>query len=141
MSFFSKKPKDDPKNFKEILARFKELKENFQKISEELAEMKKQNKFSIQKVGVVRFNPFREVGGDQSFSIALLNDDDCGVVITSYYSRKDNRIYGKPVKNGNSEYALSEEEINAIQIAKNSKENKMLGERGKNEKKKANDAS
>jgi len=98
-------------NLKEILAQFKDLKEDFQKISKELEDLKK---FSIQKVGIVRFNPFKEVGGNQSFSIALLDGNDNGIVITSLYTREGNRVYGKPIKRGQSEYLLSEEEKEAI---------------------------
>jgi len=115
---FFKKRKKEPENLKEILVQFKELKENFERISLELENLKKENKFNIQKVGLVRFNPFREVGGNQSFSIALLDGTDSGVVITSLYTRNENRIYGKPIKNGQSEYLLSEEEKKAIEIAK-----------------------
>jgi hypothetical protein len=71
-------------------------------------------------VGLVRFNPFGEVGGDQSFSIALLDSDHNGFVITSHYAREASRIYAKPVKNGKSTYALSEEEKGAIKEAINS---------------------
>jgi len=114
-NFFKKK---EPENLKEIISQFKDLKENFKKISEELDDLKKRNKFSIQKVGLVRFNPFKEVGGDQSFSVALLDENDNGVVITSLYSREGNRVYGKPIKNGQSNYLLSEEEKTAIAKAK-----------------------
>ena len=115
---FFKKKKKEPENLAEVLSQFKDLKENFEKISQELENLKKENKFNVQKVGIVRFNPFREVGGNQSFSIALLDGTDSGVVITSLYTRTDNRVYGKPIKNGQSEYLLSEEEKKAIQIAK-----------------------
>jgi hypothetical protein len=115
---FFKKNKKEPKNFKEILSQFKSLEKNFEKISEELENLKKENKFSIQKIGIVRFNPFSEVGGDQSFSLALLDGNDSGFVITSLYTREGNRVYGKPIKNGQSEYLLSEEEKEAINKAK-----------------------
>jgi len=68
---------------------------------------------------VVRFNPFSGVGSDQSFSIALLDSNDNGVVITSLYTRNENRVYAKPLKAGRSEYLLSAEEKNAIEKAKN----------------------
>ncbi|MFH1894598.1 MAG: DUF4446 family protein [Patescibacteria group bacterium] len=129
--FNFRKQKKEPENLKEVLAQFKDLEENFKRISEELENLKKKNKLSIQKLGVIRFNPFREVGGDQSFSLALLDDNDTGAVLTSYYSRKENRIYGKPIKCGQSEYSLSEEEQEAIRIAKNGKKNskKLNGNR------------
>lgn len=114
-NFFRKK--EEPKNFEEILSHFQNLEKGFAKISKELEDIKLQSKLSIQKIGVVRFNPFKEVGGDQSFSIALLDANDNGVVITSLYTREGNRVYGKPIKNGASEYALSNEEKTAIEKA------------------------
>ncbi len=129
--FNFRRQKKEPENLKEVLAQFRELEEDFKRISDELESLKKQSKFSIQKLGIIRFNPFREVGGDQSFSIALLDDNDTGAVLTSYYTRKENRIYGKPIKCGQSEYSLSEEEQEAIRIAKNGKKNskKLNGNR------------
>jgi len=81
--------------------------DNLQKISD----------ISIQKVGVVRFNPFKDTGGDQSFAIALLDKNNNGVVISSLYSREGTRIYTKPIEKGNSSYHLSEEEKQAIEKA------------------------
>jgi len=117
LNFFKKKKKE-PENLKEILAQFRGLENNLEKLSEELGTLKKENKFSIQKIGLVRFNPFKEVGGNQSFSAALLDGNDSGIVITSLYTREGNRVYGKPIKNGQSEYLLSAEEKEAIEKAK-----------------------
>jgi len=72
---------------------------------------------SIQKVSIVRFNPFKETGGDQSFAIALLDSKDTGLIISSIFTREGNRIYSKPIKNGQSEYQLSKEELNALKKA------------------------
>jgi hypothetical protein len=72
---------------------------------------------SVQHVGIVRFNPFREAGSDQSFCIAMLDEQKNGVVISSLYSRDGVRVYGKPVQNGISSYTLSGEEQEAIQRA------------------------
>lgn len=111
------KKKKEPKNFQEVLFRFEELEENFKKLAQELKDIKKKNKFSIQKVGIVRFNPFSGVGGDQSFSAALLDGNKNGIIITSLYSREDNRVYGKPIENGKSKYSLSKDERKAIRKA------------------------
>lgn len=128
---FFKKQKRDPENLKEALVQFKDLKENLERISQELKNLKKEGKFSLQKIGMVRFNPFKGVGGDQSFSIAILDANDSGVVITSLYAREENRIYGKPIKAGQSEYSLSEEEKKAIEIAqKQYEKNNSKTERG-----------
>ena len=71
------------------------------------------------RVGIVRFNPFEDSGGDQSFSIAWIDDEANGVVISSLHSRTGVRLYAKPVEAGDSSYNLSEEEEQAIQIARN----------------------
>jgi len=118
----SKKDKRDPENIKEILGSFNKLKNDFKKLSEEIENLKEDHKFSIQKIGTIRFNPFNEVGSDQSFSVALLDERNSGVVITSLYNRQENRIYAKPIVEGASQYVLSEEEVAAIEKAKNSKE-------------------
>jgi hypothetical protein len=72
---------------------------------------------SIQKVGVVRFNPFSDVGGNQSFVIALLDSKNSGLVISSLHGREGTRVYAKPVSAGKSEHHLSTEEIQAIKKA------------------------
>jgi hypothetical protein len=113
------KEKKEPKNLKEILFQFKELEKKLENLSKELKELKKKNISNFQKLGIVRFNPFKEVGGDQSFSIAILDGNDSGIVITSLYTREGNRVFGKPVKEGRSEYLLSDEEKEAINKAKN----------------------
>ena len=112
------KRKKEPKNLEQLLSQFKDLKENLGKISNKLEELKKNNKFSIQGIGIVRFNPFKESGGDQSFSIALLDGSKDGVVITSLYGREGNRIFAKPIRKGRSEYLLTEEEKKAIEQTK-----------------------
>ncbi|RME11294.1 MAG: DUF4446 family protein [Ardenticatenia bacterium] len=68
-------------------------------------------------VGIVRFNPFQETGGNQSFAIAILDSAGNGVTITSLHSRDGTRVYAKPVEKGQSEYALSDEEREAIALA------------------------
>ena len=72
---------------------------------------------SLQKVGVVRFNPFADTGGDQSFAVALLDADGNGVVLSSLHGRADTRIFAKPVQAGRSKHALSDEEQDAIRKA------------------------
>lgn len=73
----------------------------------------------LQRVGVVRFNPFSDTGGNQSFTIALLDAADSGIVMTSLYARTGNRWYIKQVKNAvGIEVELSREEKAAIREAK-----------------------
>ena len=72
---------------------------------------------SLQKVGVVRFNPFQDSGGDQSFAIALLDQRGSGVVVSSLHGRAETRIFAKQVINGRSNHSLSDEEQQAIREA------------------------
>jgi hypothetical protein len=121
MQFFPKKKPEEPQNIDEVLAQFKELKKQFRVLSDEMKELKKENLRDISKVAVVRFNPFEGLGGNQSFSLALLDANDCGAVVTSLFSRDGNRVYCKPIKNGASEFKLTEEEKKAIEIARMNK--------------------
>lgn len=114
---FRKKRKEEPENFKEVLGELKKLKEENGNIKKEIEGLKNKSKFPLQKISVIRFNPFSSGGGDQSFSIALLDGNDNGMVISSIYSREGNRVYTKPIKEGKSDYTLSDEEKEAIKKA------------------------
>ena len=72
---------------------------------------------SIQKVGVVRFNPFHDTGGDQSFCIAFLDARHNGFTLSSLFTREGTRIYTKPITDGESTYPLTQEEKKAIRLA------------------------
>ena len=71
----------------------------------------------IQKVGMVRYNAFKDTGSDLSFTLALLDEHNDGVVLNGIYSREMSNIYAKPVKNGTSTYTMSAEEKEAVQKA------------------------
>lgn len=71
----------------------------------------------IQKVGMVRYSAFKDTGSDLSFAVAMLDENNDGVVFNGIYSREMSNIYAKPVKKGVSEYTLSEEEKEAIRRA------------------------
>lgn len=75
----------------------------------------------IQKIGLVRYNAFKDVGSDLSFAIALLDRNDNGVVFNGLYGSESSNIYAKPIKNGTSTYQLSHEEKYAIEIAEQNK--------------------
>ncbi len=74
--------------------------------------------YCVQKVGVIRYNAFDNVGSDLSFSIAILDNNDDGFVLSSLYSRDSSSTYAKPVTGGKSKYALSAEEIKAVDTAR-----------------------
>lgn len=73
----------------------------------------------IQKVGLVRYSAFKDTGSDLSFALALLNEENSGVILNGIYSREMSNIYSKPIEKGNSSYTLSEEEKEAISKAIN----------------------
>ncbi len=102
--------------FKKIERQEGDLKELIQKIKK----LEGISQKCFQKIGVLRFNPFENVGGNQSFVIALLDSQNNGFVVSSLYTREGNRIYAKQIQNGNSQHSLSIEEKEAIKTACNS---------------------
>ncbi|MGZ9160030.1 MAG: DUF4446 family protein [Candidatus Limnocylindrales bacterium] len=73
---------------------------------------------AFQRVGLVRYNPFEETGGNQSFALALLDADGNGWVLSSLHARSGTRVYAKAISGGRSEAALSEEETAAVRQAR-----------------------
>ncbi len=73
---------------------------------------------AFQRIGLVRFNPFEDTGSNQSFALALLDADDDGVVISSLHARGGTRIYAKAVASGRPEATLSDEEAQALALAR-----------------------
>lgn len=72
----------------------------------------------LRRVGLVRYDAFENIGGKQSFSLALLDDIGCGVLLTSIVSRQDMRLYAKPVVAGTSPLRLTDEEQVALRQAR-----------------------
>jgi len=102
------------KDVEEIKKDNREIKNYYTKLDSDLASC-------IQKVGLVRYNAFRDVGSDLSFAIALLDGNDNGVVFNGIYGSEYSNIYAKPIKNKESKYQLSNEEQYAIEIAEQNK--------------------
>lgn len=75
----------------------------------------------VNKVAIMRYKAFEDVGSDLSFSIAILDSYNDGVIITGIYSRHDSTTYAKPIDKGISRYELSEEELHVLNEAINSK--------------------
>ncbi len=80
-------------------------------------ELEASTRLALRRVGVVRFNPFQDSGGDQSFAIALLDHGGTGLIISSLHGRTETRIFAKQVTEGRSKHALSDEEQQAIRAA------------------------
>ncbi len=79
--------------------------------------LERRTRGALQHIGMVRFNPFDDTGGDQSFAIAVLDDRRDGIVLSSLHGRSYTRIFAKPVEEGASRHNLSDEEAQAIRIA------------------------
>lgn len=82
-----------------------------------LTELRHNFGFAIQKVGLVRFNQFEGGGGNFSFTLAILDEHDSGIILTSMHGREQNRIYTKKIDAGKSDSVLTEEEQHAVAIA------------------------
>ena len=97
----------------------KRIEEKYSKLLDMETDMDKSEKTKIQKVGLIRYNPFDEMGGNLCFALALLDGYDNGVVLNGIHSRTGSFTYAKPIEMGVSTYMLSEEEIKAVEMAKN----------------------
>ena len=115
--FVGKKAKDLEDtiiNLEEEITKLKKAKENAEK---EIKEINAKLKKSIRGLETIRFNPFPDQGSNQSFAIGMLNEEGDGVVLSSLYSRERMSIFAKPIKNGKSEYELTEEERKSLEKA------------------------
>jgi len=80
--------------------------------------LEKASRCNLQHLGLLRFNPFRDTGGDQSFALAIADDHGQGVVISSLHTRDMTRVYAKPLMAWESTYALTDEEKQVIALAR-----------------------
>jgi hypothetical protein len=99
------------------LQRVEDVDERLTELNEEYKRLSVTNSLASQKISIVRFNPFGDTGGDQSFSLAVLDAQDSGYVLTSIHGRQGTRVYVKPVDFGSSKYTLSAEEKQALSQA------------------------
>ncbi len=112
-----------------LVGELKSLQEEHTVLENTLTDLQNQLNFAVQKIGLVRFNPFEDAGGNFSFSIALLNAKNDGIIITSMHGRQQNRVYTKQIENGQSKITLTEEEQQAITKAKNTRLKNFSGEK------------
>lgn len=102
----------------ELLGEVKSLEKRVNSIEHAIEEIQADGTHHVQHVGIVRFNPFSDTGGAQSFTIAILDGDKSGIVMTSLYARMGNRWYVKAVVKGQGkDIELSKEEVSAIRQA------------------------
>ena len=112
--FGGKRAGDLEEVLRAVAKELRELDASRDEVEKYLETVEKRLRRSVQHVGIVRFNPFEDAGGDQSFAIAVLDESKNGLVISSLYGRGMSRIYAKPLEKAASRYQLSEEEKRAI---------------------------
>ena len=95
----------------------KSIDEKYTKLLDMMTDIDKTTKQQIRKVGLVRYNPFEEMGGNLCFALALLDGEDNGVVLNGIHSRTGSFTYAKPIEMGVSTYMLSNEEKQAVKMA------------------------
>lgn len=96
----------------------KEVQNTFEGIERRIADAERRLEHSISRSAVVRYDAYNEMSGRQSSSIALLDDTGTGIVMSSILHRDQARLYVKGVENGQSDFELSPEELEAIQTAR-----------------------
>jgi len=104
--------------------RCREVENNFLEADERLKRLERESGVSIKKVGTLRYDAFDENNANLSFVAALLDESDTGFIINGVYSRGNTATYLKSIREGKSIYALSDEEMQAIYIAKENYETK-----------------
>jgi hypothetical protein len=112
---------DLKKVLENILAKGKANTDEIKILEKRISLLEEDGKFHIQKIGLIRFNPFKELGGDHSFSMAILDSRSSGVIITSLHTRDRTRVYMKDIKKGKSTFELSTEEKSALANAEKSR--------------------
>lgn len=103
----------------DCVSKTESIDEKYGKILEIVQDLNKNMQFCCQKVGIVRYNPFEEMGGNLCFAVAILDAENTGIVINGIHSRTGTFTYAKPIELGVSTYILSKEEQEAIDKAKN----------------------
>lgn len=102
----------------EHVSRVQETAARVDSLAEEAHQLERAGRLSLQHAAIVRYNPFRDTGSDQSFALALADAHGDGVVLSSLHARDGTRIYGKPLAGWESAYTLTDEEKSAIMRAR-----------------------
>jgi hypothetical protein len=109
-------------NLEEILndhvAQMRDTAERVERVEALARRLEQSGHRSFRHWGVVRFNPFHDTGGDQSFAIALTDGHGNGIALSSLHARDVTRVYAKPLENWKSSYPLTDEEQQAISLAR-----------------------
>lgn len=93
----------------------KQLGTKQEQLAQKVQELENDSQYNIQHIGALRFNPFKETGGNQSFAIAFTDKRKSGLVLSSLYTRDRVNVFVKPINEGSSDYLLTKEEQEALQ--------------------------
>jgi hypothetical protein len=104
--------------FKYLIEEAKRMNDNQVIIEKTLHNLNARIRKSLTGFKTIRFNPFPESGGNQSFAIAFVNEEGDGLIISSLYSRERTSVFAKPISKFKSEYELTAEEKKALDEAK-----------------------
>lgn len=99
---------------REVVSRVKEMSQTQGAHETSIVHIEERLKKQGRGIELLRFNPFPDVGGTQSFAVAIVNEEGDGVVFSSLYSRERMSVFAKPVSGGASDIELSEEERSVI---------------------------
>ncbi len=105
---------------KEYLNTVREVEKDVEEVRQDMVKLIANMDNCIQKVGIVRYNPYEEMGGNLCYAVALLDKNDNGVVLNGLYAKTGCFTYAKPIEAGTSTYVLSAEEIEALDRAEDS---------------------
>lgn len=105
----------------QVLKKEAENTKSLKQIFREIKRIDRESVSNIKKYGLVKFNPFKELGGDHSFTLALLDGTDSGLVLTGLHTRERTRVYMRKIIKGRSQHKLSSEEEKALKIAASKK--------------------
>ena len=100
-----------------IIRRVTRLEMRADEIEPRVDVLEKIAKISVQKIGFLRFNPFQDTGGDNSFVIVLLDQEKNGIILSSLYTRDGVRVFAKKVEHGRTRYPLIDEEKKVLEEA------------------------
>ena len=99
----------------DLMRRAARLEAKFEELDPRIDILEKTATTSIQKISFVRFNPFQDTGGDNSFILVLLDRTNTGIVLSSLYTREGIRLYAKSIEAGKPKYVLSTEEKKVLE--------------------------
>jgi hypothetical protein len=115
--YFSKGGNNLEETLKSILARLDGI-DNYDKSNDSnIKGLQDIAQKSFQKIGIIKFSPFKDVGGKQSFCLCLLDKNNSGFLITSHFGREFNHIYIKVINKGKADNQLSKEEQKSLDKA------------------------